>query len=194
MATDPDGLTARSNAFTITVIGSLTPPDDIRFVTINGRLVAETDQFTSTLTGGDHSWVPVFSPGATGLVTMQALPDQGTRRNSIANSPALNIRAFFAEAGEYFVWLRGLGVSNGNTAHVGLNGSLRANGVELPFDWGWSNTTFRNNTASIVVPSAGVHEINLWMREDGVVVDRILLTLDEDFEPSGGGPAQTLNQ
>ena len=34
------------------------------------------------------------------------------------------------------------------------------------------------------VPAAGEHEISLWMREDGMAVERILLTADAAFNPS----------
>ncbi len=46
-----------------------------------------------------------------------------------------------------------------------------------------------NANASLTVPSEGLHTFNLYMREDGASVDRILLTTDNGYSPSGNGPA-----
>ena len=35
------------------------------------------------------------------------------------------------------------------------------------------------------IDKAGVHTINLWMREDGASIDRLLVTRDGDYVPTG---------
>ena len=45
--------------------------------------------------------------------------------------------------------------------------------------------------ATIEVPSAGYYTINVWMRDDGFRVDRLLLTTDRSFVPSGAGPPKS---
>jgi len=47
--------------------------------------------------------------------------------------------------------------------------------------------------ARVTVSSAGVNEINLWMREDGSRVDRILLT-QSSSTPIGAGPAESTRE
>ena len=44
---------------------------------------------------------------------------------------------------------------------------------------------------AIDIDSTGTHQLNLWVREDGTKVDRILLTQDANFTPSGIGPVST---
>jgi len=51
----------------------------------------------------------------------------------------------------------------------------------------------RNGGSNVTVniPSTGIHTLNLWMREDGARIDRILLTTDINFSPSGTGPSES---
>ena len=40
----------------------------------------------------------------------------------------------------------------------------------------WRRSTMDGVNASFNVAALGVHTFNLWMREDGLIVDRIILT------------------
>lgn len=51
-----------------------------------------------------------------------------------------------------------------------------------------------SNTATIVVTTPGIHTINVWMREDGFVFDKLILTTNNSFSPSGAGPAESPRQ
>ena len=52
----------------------------------------------------------------------------------------------------------------------------------------WTGITTSAGRVRITVGSAGVHVLNLWMREDGATVDRLILTTDASYTPSGNGP------
>ena len=41
------------------------------------------------------------------------------------------------------------------------------------------------------IPSVGVHTINVWMRESGMVFDKLVLTKEASYVPSGTGPAES---
>src|SRR6185436_19422079 len=45
--------------------------------------------------------------------------------------------------------------------------------------------------ATINVTTTGIHTLNLWMREDGAIVDKVLLTSNTSYTPSGVGPAES---
>ena len=45
--------------------------------------------------------------------------------------------------------------------------------------------------ATINVTSAGLHTINVWMREDGLVLDKLVLTTNASFTPTATGPAES---
>ncbi|HEU0032354.1 MAG TPA: MYXO-CTERM sorting domain-containing protein [Kofleriaceae bacterium] len=41
------------------------------------------------------------------------------------------------------------------------------------------------------VPAPGRHTIDLWMRDAGAIVDRVLLTPDASYMPDGEGPDES---
>ncbi len=45
--------------------------------------------------------------------------------------------------------------------------------------------------ATIVVSTPGIHTINVWMREDGFRLDKIVLTTNANATYSGAGPAES---
>jgi lysophospholipase L1-like esterase len=59
--------------------------------------------------------------------------------------------------------------------------------------WKWSKKTQSGGIATINVTSTGLHTINVWMRESGVVLDKLLLTSSSTYTPTGTGPAETVN-
>ena len=91
--------------------------------------------------------------------------------------------------------MRGQGAtSTDDSLHVGLDGAALASSDRLSTfnsTWTWSRETMDGVVATINVTSAGVHTVNLWMREDGMVVDKLLLTTSSGYAPSGSGPAES---
>ena len=57
--------------------------------------------------------------------------------------------------------------------------------------FGWSKNTMDAVVATINVTSTGLHTINVWMREDGIVLDKLVLTSNASFTPTGNGPAES---
>jgi hypothetical protein len=57
--------------------------------------------------------------------------------------------------------------------------------------WTWIGTNRSGGRATINVGSTGAHTVNVWMREDGVSIDKIVLTKSSSYVPSGAGPAQS---
>jgi len=48
-----------------------------------------------------------------------------------------------------------------------------------------------NPVASLNIVDAGVNIINFWMREDGLAIDKFIITSEPDFVPEGFGAALT---
>lgn len=69
---------------------------------------------------------------------------------------------------------------------LGIDGAA---GSPTSLDAAYDFTWVRGGT--IEVASPGVHTISLWMREDGAVVDRLLLTPDAAYMPEGAGPDES---
>jgi hypothetical protein len=84
--------------------------------------------------------------------------------------------------------------------HVGLDGQAVASADRMSFpsasygSWAWFQSTMDGPVATLQVTSAGLHTINVWMREDGFRLDRLVLTTDARFTPTGDGPPESVTQ
>ena len=156
------------------------PPDAAgAFLEMNGMLVMEAEH--ATLTPGLNAvegieWVKVEPfDGAVGAV-MQALPNMDTNAGEWTDGPALNFRVYFQNPGDYHLFVR-LPVLDGrdNSVNLGLDGQVVSPDVyNSTGQWSWTGA--RDNIVA-TIPEPGVHTVNVWMREDGVVVDRVMLRL-----------------
>jgi hypothetical protein len=130
---------------------------------------------------------------------VQSLPNTGANINSAieSSSPRVDYQVQFATPGTYHVWLRGHGDGDAdNSAHIGLNGAVVASADQVTtVTFGsliWTKQTQNNGpVATLVIPAAGLYTLNMWMREDGFRVDKLVLTTDAAFVPSGTGPASS---
>jgi len=154
-----------------------------------GVVVFDAESFRSNIARSGHAWVNTNSlPGYNGSGYVEALPNTGANvQVSWTNtSPELQFEIEFASVGTHYTWVRGF-ASNGtdDSVHLGLDGQ-HAGASNLTWQaatnvWAWSNRTSSAALATVNVPGAGSHIVNLWMREDGSRVDRILLTTNVDF-------------
>lgn len=165
----------------------------------SGLVSIEAEDFDERIARGD-AWTPVAVPsGFSGTGALQALPNDGTiyadgASNYATAAPELRYRVNFRQAGTYVVWIRGHGPSGSDdSVHVGLDGAAVSTAERIDVAEGtgyvWSNQTMAPGTATLSVSQPGVHVLNVWMREDGFVLDKIVLTLDAAFVPTGTGPA-----
>ncbi len=60
-----------------------------------------------------------------------------------------------------------------------------------PRQWSWANSDTSGGVVTIVVAEPGLHTLRLWQREDGLRVDRIVLTTNSSYNPIGDGPAES---
>ncbi len=153
------------------------------FVEAAGQVVIEAEKYTRTSAGdeGDTWQVSTGAPGYSGASAMQALPNNGSFKGLNITGPELEYDILFTSPGTYFVAIRGYApTGDDNSVHVGLNGVGVTNtgGFGLT-DWGAAYTwrsRANNATTAVVIPSAGLYTINVWMREDGIVVDALWLS------------------
>ena len=163
-----------------------------------GRLTVEAEHFDDATTAGGHMWSQVSGGGDVGP-SMQAQPDtQALIDGDFArNSPRLSYLFDASVGGTYYVWVRGRAVAgdegNSDSLHVGIGGqtatSDRITGFGSTF--GWSNATMDGPRATVQVPVGDTYALSAYMREDGFTLDRILLTNDPNYVPTGAGPAES---
>ena len=157
----------------------------------------EAENYKSNNAAGQHSWVSSNLSGTSGTAAMVTTPNTGTIKFGSAGSPNLNYSVNFPAAGTYYVWVRGWGDTNSqgegknDSLHLGLNGSLQASADKIDqfpaSGWTWSNSTRDPAVATLSISKAGTQTVNLWMREDGLAVDRIEFTTDITYVPTGTG-------
>ena len=73
--------------------------------------------------------------------------------------------------------------------------------ARLPFDtvrfdrmqgtFTYDPAAWRTTQATIEIKEAGTRTLNVWMREDGFIIDKLLLTRDEKVKPDGKGPDES---
>ena len=173
------------------------------FVETDGLVVMEAESFTGSAAGtgraSGHAWTAVSNGQASGGTAMQALPKNGLNVGDSADGPRLDFDVEFSTPGTYYVWVRLKTTGWGTTsAHAGLDGvpaSYGRGGIASVGLWVWNNVVlFRSGDArvSVKVPAAGRHTVNVWMREAGVEVDKVILSADARFSPRDDGPAESM--
>lgn len=175
------------------VPGSNTPEGDT-------LISMEAEYFDISTKTSTHQWVHVAHGNSSNDDAMITTPDEGQLAESTDNTPMLSYMVYFNYPGKHYIWVRGLGdtnasgVGNNDSIQVGLNGIVATTAYRIdqfPAEWTWSRHTPSNPVATLNVVNAGVNMVNLWMREDGLAIDKFVITSDPNFVPSGMGPALT---
>ncbi|MFZ5495351.1 MAG: chondroitinase-B domain-containing protein [Verrucomicrobiota bacterium] len=166
------------------------------FDEVGGLVVMEAEHASSRTTAVAHSWVSVSDAAASGGSAIQTSPDDGTFTDD-TTGPVANFKVSFSTLGTYYLWVRMTGPStSSDSVHAGFKSSLLTTGGYGLTSSGnssyiWTNTV-GGTRITLSPPSAGVHSVNIWMREDGAIVDKIILTTDAGYVPSGNGPAESV--
>jgi RHS repeat-associated protein len=133
---------------------------------------------------------------------VRAEPDTGVWNNSgfVTTSAELQYRVQVAMTGVYTVWARAWAENgNGNSWHIGLDGQELSTANRMTTDetnpqynqWVWTNATTEEPVATVNITTTGVHTISVWVREDGVRLDKLVLTTNSVYTPTGTGPTES---
>jgi alpha-glucosidase (family GH31 glycosyl hydrolase) len=147
----------------------------------DGLLAVEAEHYHRTVMLGGHAWVPITRPhGYADDGALIALPDVEVLRED-RGGPRVEWDVEVEQAGTYNLWIRGHAYGDGDddSVHTG-DGTVSFTDAA---DWTWARGT--------IALSAGANTISLWMREDGAILDRFVLTLDASFVPEGEGPPES---
>ncbi|MBN1608342.1 MAG: hypothetical protein JW940_17055 [Polyangiaceae bacterium] len=179
------------------------------FLESGGQVVMEAEHFdVNTAQGkdtplGEHRWTLTADASASGGQLMAATPNNNALHNAdyVANAPRLDYQVKFATPGTYYVWLRGTGgTADDDSCHVGLEGAAVDTADRISQfglgSLGWSKTTmdgpqYARLPATVTIDQAGIVTVNVWMREDGFKLDKIVLTTNPNYTPSGAGPGES---
>jgi hypothetical protein len=181
--------------WTMPIEAIATTPQGLPFLAAgDGGLALSAGNAHESRASGVSSWAPM-APGAT---TRQLLPDAGLFFGTAqaSTSPRLSWHAWFPAAGTYRFWVRAVApAATGDSLFFGLDAIPGNTDLSwLPVDpalaaWGWSSRLGGTGAnATITIPSAGYHTVNVWAREDGLALDRVLVQPSQATPPTGAGP------
>ena len=175
-----------------------------------GLAVIEAEKFDANVPQGAHEWAFVKTPaGYSGEGTLYASPDAPGAvieyPVSLTTSPRLDYKVEFVKTGTHYFWFRGSD-GGGNSINAGIDGdnlSDTMNNIDqgccgtrlvpggTSYTWVGGIDATLEGRSQFEITQTGVHTINVWMREDGQIVDKLLITTDPNFIPSGAGPAES---
>jgi hypothetical protein len=161
----------------------------------DGIVSMEAEHFDENVPGKGVQWEQVGPTGGfTGEAGIQVNGGGVVKTDYATTSPRVDYRINFVKAGTHYVWIRGFGASgNDDSCHVGLDAQETLSG-QFMSGWNvkyvWSNTA-EGGRATIEVASPGVHALSLWMREDGFIADKIVVTTNPDYTPTDDGPPES---
>jgi hypothetical protein len=165
----------------------------------DGIVCLEAEHAAAQTPLSGHTWTRVQLPaGFEGDGALAALPNDGGQwlTDYPATAPRMDFKVDFVKTGAHYVWIRASGdTDKDNSVHLGFDGqavpTLKDLGWSATKKFVWSNKQMNGKTATFTVPAIGAHTINVWCREDGAVVDRIVLTTDSKWGPKGNGPPES---
>ncbi|MBU1190487.1 MAG: serine hydrolase [Gammaproteobacteria bacterium] len=163
-----------------------------------GLVSIEAENYDANVTQGGHAWAPNNTPGYSGTGALWARPNVGTNVNQgyVSNSPRLDFQVNFVATGTHYLWIRALGATKyDDSVHAGLDGNAITSSDRLTINfgksWQWSRSTIDGSVATIKVKTPGLHTVNVWMREDGLILDKLVLTTDAAYRPADVGPPES---
>ncbi len=173
----------------------------------DGLVCVEAEHCDNKVDVGGNTWSLVTTAagftaaeGFSGGQAMQIMPDTAAGGRSVntgyaAGSPHIDFQVRFVKTGVHYVWILGFGRDgNADSAHAGLNG-LEIATCDRMSGWqgayNWSKNTLDGAPSSFEITELGVHTLNIYMREDGMAFDKIVLTTSDSYTPTDHGPAES---
>jgi hypothetical protein len=187
-----------SNTLLVSAIGRYGVRDEIGLTTrievfqeINGQVVMEAEHFSLNNGRSGRMWLTQsILADYTGPGYTSALPDTDVLHTTsyTTTSPQLQYTMNFTTTATYYLWLRGYAPNAaGDSVYVALDGQSATTVTGFaPRAWDWAS-----GVVGIEVSEPGIHILQVWQREDGLHLDRILLTRDNTYVPIGNGPPES---
>jgi hypothetical protein len=158
----------------------------------SNQVVMEAEHFTSETSGDSHDWTLATVSGASGDVSdnaVQATPNTGrgyATINPAATHLDYQIDVPGGAASNFYVHLRATGATTtDDSVYLSIDGST-SGAVQMNLA---STLSWQTSSSALAIPS-GVHTLTIWMREDGAVVDKVVVDTSTS-NPAGTGPAES---
>ncbi len=162
----------------------------------------EVEDYTDSTIIGDPKWELKTDPaGFSGTGVMKLLPDLGKVSNIqyLSKNSRLDYAVDFKKTGPHYLWIRAYSVDgNDDNFHMGLNlieerTASRIGRFEATGQWEWihRSSISTGEVRTFEVKALGIQRVSLLWAEDGCIADKIVLTTNPDYVPTGLDPDAT---
>lgn len=164
--------------------------DEKTYITSGGTVSIEAEHYSNSVSNGSYEWKIEKDFGRSGD-SVKAYPDLSTNVSEpgLSNSAYLEYNVYFEEAGTYTLDVyrmptlneRGsmqFAVGIDDAQPITLTGTRAYSGSQNKSDK-WARGVLDNNeklSASVSIPTSGLHKIRLYNISPGVVIDKMVLT------------------
>ncbi len=195
--TDDTGLIG-SSSLSIELVDGV--PADGAFIEEEGMLVMEAEHYAEkgiNAQTSDEWLLQETVVDGISVSAMRVLEDDGDLvlngfRDDNAN---LSFPISLTSTGTFYIWLRIWPVEGGSTVYAGRGERSMRMGISTDASpdggWEWYGMKNPGRRAQFYVWEPGEKSFNIWMREDGISIDRVLLTTDRSYVPEGVGPDES---
>jgi len=155
---------------------------------IDGMVIIEAEDYDLWSDYNEQEWAfRQDRPGYSGARFIRHIPDTSYTHND-GLSPTVEFWIDFLQTTRYYLWIRGYPLDDGASCWIKLNGSTIGESFkwEGKDGWLWSNNTPYRETIDVQQP--GLNVLTISGREDGLSIDKIILTTNPDFQPQDTGP------
>jgi len=155
----------------------------------NGTVVIEAEGFSAQAARSDASaWITSTTlAGASGSYIES--PELGANTATWTTGASVSYDISFSTPGTYYLHARfQAATTSGDSFFFGTNGTeIGVDNTGVSTAWVWDN----DESEPIVITAPGTYTLTLARREDGIKIDRFLLTTDANASFSGVGPASS---
>ncbi len=168
-------------------------------------VVMEAENASVNTEVGTEMWAPTNEPADySGNGAMMVVADASKPNVTDAlNSATLTYNINFIRGGRHYFWARASRTGGGDDSyHAGIDGTILDGGTFINFEeassdekqtWVWiHHSGVAAGKCYVDVPSAGVHDFNVYIRENGFRIDKLIITPDSNYIPEDKGPDETL--
>lgn len=157
-------------------------------------VVMEAENFTEMIPVGDNFWDFIQEPdfySGEGAITANA-PNApfADASSALNNSPILIYDINFVVADTTFIWVRASHLDGGDDSfHAGFDTQITSLTDRIGFhgngvgEWAWLGVDMDDDRPRFFVDSPGLHQFQIFVRENGIKIDKIVLTTLRDYDP-----------
>lgn len=174
-------------------------------------VVMEAEHFSENIPNGLVEWFSVQEPADySGDGAMMAVSDKsfGPAAEALAGAAKMVYKVNFTQTGTHYVWARASALSGSDDSyHLGIGDSIPVSGTFINWEqstgakdgsWDWILWTNGKDgpQCSVEIPEPGVHEIVVYIRENGFRIDKLVMTKNAwsdglGYVPDELGPDET---